>query len=352
MSQRFHASPGAARAIGLAGVLFALSFAPALAQTLFVVNGSGTTVGAYDANTGAVINASFISSPISPMSVAVSGNDLFVGYWGDSGGNGNGRGVARYNATTGALIDSSFIPGVAPTGMTVLNNTLYVADYLWDTVGSYNATTGAVINASLFSGINNHLWGALAAVPDASIYGTDVVFFSSIGIPGTTGYAGGVFGHPSPSYPDEPYLEITMMSDRNGETHHGIYGLAHSGNLMWAVHEDGKIVAYDDHYGLPVAGPAVITGSQVPFAATAYGNTLFVSNLGGTVATYNATTGELINASFITGLDGPFSMAVMPASAVPEPATYAALLGLAAIGAVVLRRRAALKASAADAASR
>lgn len=349
MSLRFHASPGATRALGLAGILFAFSFAPAFAQTLFVVNGAGTTVGAYDANTGAVINASFISSALPPMSVAVSGNDLFVGYWGDSGGNGNGRGIARYNATTGALIDSSFIPGIAPTGMTVLNNTLYVSDAVWDVVRSYNATTGAVINASLFSGINNNLWGALAAVPNASIYGTDVVFFSSAGIPGATGPAGGVFGHPSPSYPNEPYLDpYTMTADHNGEPHGGIYGLAHSGNLMWAVHQDGKIAAYDDHYGLPVAGPAVITGSQVPFAATAYGNTLFVSNLGGTVATYNATTGELINASFITGLNGPFSMAVLPASAVPEPATYAALLGLAAIGAVVFRRRAALKADAAS----
>lgn len=80
--------------------------------------------------------------------------------------------------------------------------------------------------------------------------------------------------------------------------------------------------------------------------APALAPTLFVVNGAGT------TVGAGINTAFITGLNRPFSMAVLPASAEPEPATYAMMLGFAAIGAVVLRRRAALKAGAANAASR
>ena len=62
------------------------------------------------------------------------------------------------------------------------------------------------------------------------------------------------------------------------------------------------------------------------------GNDLYVANFGGSsVGRYNATTGAVINASFISGLNGPAGLAIM----VPEPGT----LGLGLLGGLVLLRR-------------
>src|SRR5271166_631185 len=67
-----------------------------------------TTVGEYNAATGAVINATLITGiGLAQNSVAVSGNNLFLGNGGIPGT------VSEYNATTGAVINANFITGVS-----------------------------------------------------------------------------------------------------------------------------------------------------------------------------------------------------------------------------------------------
>jgi hypothetical protein len=65
-----------------------------------------------------------------------------------------------------------------------------------------------------------------------------------------------------------------------------------------------------------------------PSSIAISGNDLFVGNNGtDTVGEYNATTGAVINASFITsGLNQPLGIVVLP-QGVPEPSTWALLLG-------------------------
>ena len=85
-----------------------------LGDTLFVANeGSGNTVGKYDATTGAAINASFITGLNFPYGLAVLGDTLFVA-------NEGGATVSEYDATTGAAINAGFITGLQqPEGLAV-----------------------------------------------------------------------------------------------------------------------------------------------------------------------------------------------------------------------------------------
>ena len=63
--------------------------------------------------------------------------------------------VSKYNATTGTLIKAHFITGLnQPQGLAVLGNTLFVANFGSGTVGKYDATTGAAINANFITGLN------------------------------------------------------------------------------------------------------------------------------------------------------------------------------------------------------
>jgi hypothetical protein len=118
---------------------------------LYVINNFGG-VSEYNATTGEVINASFITGLIDPAGLAVKGNTLFVA---NSGGF-----VGKYDATTGAAINPGFITGLSqPFGLALLGNTLFVANQAGrsrgaGTIGTYDATTGAAINASFITGLS------------------------------------------------------------------------------------------------------------------------------------------------------------------------------------------------------
>jgi hypothetical protein len=218
---------------------------------LFVANlvgGIAGVVGEYNATTGAAINASFVAGLDYPSGLALSGNSLFVV-------SASGT-IGVYNATTGAAINASFVTGLSePGGLAVSSNALFVANFKTQTVGKYDATTGAAINASFLTGLNSPI------------------------------------------------------------------ALAVSGNnLLVANSENGTVGEYDATTGATI-NANFITGLTAPMAIALSGNNLFVANdigvgFGGTgidlatVSEYNATTGAVINANFITGLNEPFGLAV------------------------------------------
>jgi hypothetical protein len=86
-----------------------------LGNTLFVGSFASYTVGAYDATTGAPINASLITGLNRPVGLALLGNNLFVVNQETNNGT-----VGEYNATTGAAINAKFITGlITPVGLAV-----------------------------------------------------------------------------------------------------------------------------------------------------------------------------------------------------------------------------------------
>jgi DNA-binding beta-propeller fold protein YncE len=81
-----------------AALLASMAVLPAARGQVYVANSNGT-IGEYDATTGAVINASLISGFSDPVSLAVSGPNLFVA---DSG-----AGTIGQYTTSGAAQASS-----------------------------------------------------------------------------------------------------------------------------------------------------------------------------------------------------------------------------------------------------
>ena len=121
---------------------------------------------AYNATTGAAISPSFITGLHLPSGLAVLDDHLFVANF-ESGT------VGKYNATTGAAINANFITVPKLTlAVAVLRNTLFVATrdkgfsigglVSVDRVREYDATTGAAINANFITDLND--LGAIAVM--------------------------------------------------------------------------------------------------------------------------------------------------------------------------------------------
>jgi len=133
---------------------------------LYVINQNSSAIGEYNATTGAIINAEFITVGINgPTALLLSGNTLFVA-------NEIGNSVAEYNATTGAVINVNFITALdGPQGLALWGNNLFVSNDISNTVSEYNATTGALINANVIPiGLDGPGSLAVASVPEPSTW--------------------------------------------------------------------------------------------------------------------------------------------------------------------------------------
>jgi hypothetical protein len=115
-------------------------------NTLYVGDDGLRRVGTYDASTGAVINADFITGLRGARSFEVDGNTLYVAH---------GNQVGTYDLTTGAPIRPEFITGVdQASALALAGNTLHVVQRRPNRVSTFDATTGAVLNADFITGLN------------------------------------------------------------------------------------------------------------------------------------------------------------------------------------------------------
>jgi hypothetical protein len=90
-------------------------------------------------------------------------------------------------------------------------------------------------------------------------------------------------------------------------------GLAAQSNTLFVANFGSSTVGkYDASTGEAI-NANFITGAGLPTALALLDDTLFVANQSGTVGKYNATTGEAINANFITGLQFPTGLGVKSA---------------------------------------
>jgi hypothetical protein len=208
----------------------------------------------------------------------LSGNHLFVA-------NATTDTIGEYDATTGATINANFVTGlIDPQRLALSGNNLFVVNGLvTPVVGEYNATTGAAINANFI---------------------TTVPVPTGIAVSGNTVY---------------------LVNSPGG-------------SIPWRIrrHHGGRDQR-QLHHGLPTPGTAGLALS---------GNNLFVANEGdrtvnagnGTVGEYDATTGAVINANFITGLTDPVDLVAAP---VPEPSTWSMITvgGVALLGMMLRKKR-------------
>lgn len=117
-------------------------------------------VGIYNGTTGAAINSSFITLS-GVLAMTLSGNNLYLSDFT------TGNSVRLYDATTG-MINGGFttITNVTSIGLAVDENSLFVNNTLDGKVREYNATTGALINGNFITGLTANY--GLAIVPEPS----------------------------------------------------------------------------------------------------------------------------------------------------------------------------------------
>ena len=196
--------------------------------------------------------------------------------------------VGKYDATTGAPIAGWTSPGGGggPRVLAISGNTLYVSDFVNNTVSAYNATTGATIAG--FTTISGLFLPHGLAVSGNTLYVSNDVPADEV--LNTVGAYNATTGAAIPGFTPPSGLNLP-------------FALAVSGNNLYVANNDGDSVEdYDVTTGEPVTGftsPIV----RHTIALTVSGNNLYVGDYWNqTVGLYDATTGLPINADLIPGL--------------------------------------------------
>src|SRR5262249_41863818 len=136
----------------------ALAAMPRTAQAQLYVTqlvglGPAGVVSQYQLPSGNLMNANLVTGLQGPVGLAVMGNVLFVANQGNNT-------VGAYNANTGAPINPTFIAafskdnkdGIAkPAGLAVMGSMLYISNFNSGNVSAYNVTTVPVLNATLIN---------------------------------------------------------------------------------------------------------------------------------------------------------------------------------------------------------
>jgi hypothetical protein len=281
---------------------------PARTQGQLYVSEVGNKVGEYNASSGAVINANFITGLSNPLGLALSGNDLFVAVQ-------DGLAVAEYNATSGASINASFVttPFAYPYGIAISAGDLFVGtNGSPNLIGEYDSTTGAAINASFINTAGQGIPYSFA------ISGNDL--FMATGSANICEY----------NVTTGALINASFITASPYQFH-----LAISGNDLYVSNSvNGTVGEYDATTGATINANLIPVGLNSPEDLAIAGNDLFVANYGDNeVSEYDATTGAVINAGFITGVT-PQYLAVAPT---PEPGC-AALLAFGAAALLGWRR--------------
>jgi WD40 repeat protein len=235
--------------------------------------------------------------------------------------------ISEYNATTGEVINANFIAGLSsPYALALSGDYLFVANST-GSVGLYDAKTGAAINPSYITGTNFSPTGLALSGQDlfvANPAANEVWEYNARGAEihafvEATGDLIAELGFFSKSV---YFLSAYSISQVNEiETKTGVvlgtinvsspYGIAFLGNTLFVgLLESGTIAEYDAET-LELINASFITGLNEPFQIALLGDTLFVANYGnGTVGAYDANSGAVINASFVSGLTHPIGVAV------------------------------------------
>jgi hypothetical protein len=131
---------------GVSGLLpvLLLAMTAETTQGQIFVAGNGGIIGEYTTS-GTPVNPFLISGFNYPVSMAISGNNLFTAN--------NGDGTVGEYTTAGVPVNPSLISGLRANylqGVAVSGNSLYVVNEYDGTIGEYT-TDGSVVNASLIN---------------------------------------------------------------------------------------------------------------------------------------------------------------------------------------------------------
>lgn len=190
-----------------------------------------------------------------------------------------------------------------------------------NTVQSYNSTTGTAIGSPITAG------GFLGALKGIGYDSSNNLYALNSTMP-----FGNIYKF------DSSGTEITSFANNIGSLNNA-GGLFVSGNSVYFT--QGYNLVKTDLSGIKdnsFGTNGVVSLTVAGWGISAIGNTLYVGLGGTTIGTFNATTGDLINAEFATGFSQTYHMASFT-TPVPEPSTYALCAIALGVLATVARRR-------------
>lgn len=331
LSLRFRLRPsaGVRAALFLVGAIAAVT-ATARAQTIFVADPNGTNgVRSYNID-GTPLNSSLVPGD-GFQGLALSGSTLYIA---DATSGAASIRTATLNGTGGVSSTGFFtIGGVAngldsPFGLAPTATHLYVANFNTGNVFKYDFSSGLQVNTlsttNANAGTNPNPYGL-------AISG-DTLFVSQA----TTGTgANTIKGYSLSAFNGVPTLTLTTNLSNP-------QGLTVAGNTLYVANGgsgagSGTIGTFDATTGASTG--TLVSGLNDPQGVTVYGSSLFVTGSDGTIKGFDALTGTpLAGFTTVTGLSSPYGIVVGSMSAIPEPATYAAMAGAAMLGLAVWRR--------------
>ena len=309
-----------ARAVGALGLAtLGLLLAPATARaqsvpTVFVANYNAGTVSTYTTS-GSLLNANFITGLSGPTNIAISGSDLYVS-------NSSNSTIGKYtivSGTTSAVQNASFITNTNglndPRGLVVSGSNLFVANLGTGVIQNYATSGSFVSNVVTVPGANG------AGLTGLALSGTSLYEVNTYSL-NTSRYStsGGA-------------ASFTISTNQGGAA-------AVSGSSLFVALQSGAgantVRTFDLTTG---AAQSTISGLSGPTGLAVFGTSLFVvNNTNGSLGAYDFTNSSY--STLVSGLSGgAYGIAVANVSAIPEPSTYAALAGVAALGLAFWRKR-------------
>jgi len=208
--------------------------------------------------------------------------------------------VGEYNESTGATIrDPVSNPFVnvngTMTGIACLNGVLYVTDGFDDSIRAFNATTGQPVSGFSLTGVFSFVIGLTAA---------NNTLYVANGDAGKVSTYSATDGHEL----NDTFVSAGVNGSTDLKVNNGYLYVATPGDTV--NRNNGTIGKFDATTG-QVVSTSFISGLDTPYTLALSGNHLFVASaLGDSVAEYDANTGLSINPTLITGLQDPLGMAV------------------------------------------
>jgi len=205
-----------------------------------------------------------------------------------------GSGTVGEYTSSGAPINPALISGLfEPFGIAISGDKLFVKT--GDLVSEYT-TSGALVNQSLISGVNGR--GNIALSGENFLVGHDHPTSDSDSVVGKYTASGGT-------------VDPMLIDPRRG----AIPDMAVSGDKLFLALPNVNAIAEYTTSGALV-NPDLITGLNGPYGIAISGDKLFVANIGdsfegipGTIGEYTIS-GATINSTLISGLNNPIDVAV------------------------------------------